>query len=71
MDPPQSKEVASPSGSYSQSLAGLPPTPPNKDSEPVYTPYTDDVEAGYHDPGIMLQTQRQLMEGKAMYLEPI
>jgi syntaxin 8 len=41
--------------------------PPPIDSEPVYSPYTDDPEAqsGY-DPGIMLQTQKQMMDGKSI-----
>jgi syntaxin 8 len=38
-----------------------PPQPPAKDAEPFYTPYTDDPEAGY-EPGIMLQTQRRMID---------
>jgi syntaxin 8 len=39
--------------------------PPPKDSEPVYSPYTDDPEGqdGY-DPNAMLQTQKQMIDGK-------
>lgn len=40
----------------------FPPKPPAKDAEPLYSPYTDDPEAGY-EPGIMLQTQRNMMNG--------
>ncbi|KAJ7489432.1 syntaxin-like protein [Mycena latifolia] len=43
--------------------AKLIPTPP---SEPVYTPYTDDPEAG---PDEMLQTQRQLMDQQDSHLD--
>ncbi|KAF8234513.1 hypothetical protein L208DRAFT_828805 [Tricholoma matsutake] len=39
----------------------LPLQPPAKDSEPFYAPYTDDPEAGY-GPGIMLQTQRRMID---------
>jgi len=37
--------------------------PPPKDSEPVYSPYTDDPEGqdGY-DPNAMLQTQKQMID---------
>jgi len=36
---------------------------PPKDLELVYSPYTDDPEAqGGSDPGIMLQTQKQMMD---------
>lgn len=40
-----------------------PPTPPAKDTEPVYSRYTDDPEAAYDEPGIMLQTQQRMMNG--------
>jgi len=37
--------------------------PPLKDSEPVYSPYTDDPEAqGGYDPNAMLQTQKQMID---------
>ena len=43
--------------------------PPPKDPEPVYSPYTDDPEAqGGYNPGIMLQTQKQMMDGKSTLL---
>jgi syntaxin 8 len=32
-------------------------------SEPVYARYTDDPEAGFGEPGILLQTQQRMMEG--------
>lgn len=36
---------------------------PQKDSEPVYPPYTDDPEAqGGYDPNVMLQAQRKMMD---------
>src|SRR4051812_37908312 len=57
LDPPEPLSASS----QQQRLFTRPPSPP-KDAEPVYTPYTDDPEAGY-EPGTMLQTQRQLMEG--------
>ncbi|KIM76916.1 hypothetical protein PILCRDRAFT_635079 [Piloderma croceum F 1598] len=38
-------------------------SPPPKDSEPVYSPYTDDPEAqGGYDPNAMLQTQKQMID---------
>ncbi|KAL0581467.1 hypothetical protein V5O48_000621 [Marasmius crinis-equi] len=53
------------------SLAPLPPTPPPKrdNSDADFTPYTDDPEAGYNDPSIMLQTQRQMMDEQDQHLD--
>ncbi|KAJ7705334.1 hypothetical protein B0H17DRAFT_1037693 [Mycena rosella] len=45
--------------------AKLLPSPP---PEPVYTPYTDDPEAGY-EPDAMLQTQRQMMDQQDSHLD--
>lgn len=47
-----------------------PPPPPPK-TEPIFTPYTDDPEAGYEEePGVMLQTQRQMMDGSSLCVNP-
>ncbi|KDQ23319.1 hypothetical protein PLEOSDRAFT_52938 [Pleurotus ostreatus PC15] len=46
----------------------IPPPPPSKDTEPIYTPYTDDPQ-GDADPGIMLQTQRRLMDEQDEHLD--
>jgi len=45
-----------------------PPQPPAKDPEAIYAPYTDDPEAGY-EPGIMLQTQRRMMDEQDEHLD--
>jgi syntaxin 8 len=37
---------------------------PRKEHEPVYARYTDDPEAGYGDPSILLQTQQRMMDGR-------
>ncbi|RDB26827.1 Syntaxin-61 [Hypsizygus marmoreus] len=59
-----------PTPSPPTSLAPTPPSKlPAKDSEPLYSPYTDDPEAGHHEPGIMLQTQRQLMNEQDGHLD--
>ncbi|TFY56295.1 hypothetical protein EVG20_g8984 [Dentipellis fragilis] len=61
--------ASSPSGSKSASGSSTPHGEPGEyfardrrspSSEPVYTPYTDDPEAGTH-PSILLQEQRRLM----------
>jgi len=58
---PVSSHAPSPSPAPTSSGSSL--IPPPKDSEPVYSPYTDDPEAqGGYDPGIMLQTQKQMMD---------
>ena len=58
--PPSPSPTPTPSGSL------IPP----RDSEPVYSPYTDDPEAqGGYDPNVMLQTQRHMMDGKATSFE--
>jgi syntaxin 8 len=44
--------------------------PHPRDSEPVYSPYTDDPEAGY-DPGIMLQTQKRMMDDQDTHLQTL
>jgi hypothetical protein len=49
------------------SLVSTAPAVPAKDSEPVYARYTDDPEVGYGDPGIMLQTQRRMMDGSCTF----
>jgi syntaxin 8 len=48
----------------------IPQPPQPKDSEPVYSPYTDDPEAGY-DPGIMLQTQKRMMDDQDNHLQTL
>ncbi|KAG9219990.1 hypothetical protein CCMSSC00406_0006903 [Pleurotus cornucopiae] len=55
------------SGAESE-LPLIPPPPPSKDTEPTYTPYTDDPQ-GDADPGIMLQTQRRLMDEQDEHLD--
>ncbi|KAF7419380.1 hypothetical protein PC9H_001968 [Pleurotus ostreatus] len=58
-----------PSTSRAESeLPLIPPPPPSKDTEPIYTPYTDDPQ-GDADPGIMLQTQRRLMDEQDEHLD--
>ncbi|KII85330.1 hypothetical protein PLICRDRAFT_44600 [Plicaturopsis crispa FD-325 SS-3] len=42
--------------------------PPQRDAEPVYSPYTDDPEAQY-EPGQLLQTQRQMMDEQDTHLD--
>ncbi|KAF9259254.1 hypothetical protein L218DRAFT_974676 [Marasmius fiardii PR-910] len=72
LEPPEnnsvSRSLTSPSTS---SLAPLPPTPPprNDRSDSPFTPYTDDPEAGYDDPVVMLQTQRQMMDEQDQHLD--
>lgn len=35
----------------------------------MYSPYTDDPEAGApYDPGMMLQTQKRMMDGRSLFL---
>lgn len=59
---PVSSHAPSPSPGPTSS-GSLIPAP--KDSEPVYSPYTDDPEAqGGYDPNVMLQTQKQMMDGE-------
>ena len=45
-----------------------PPTLPVQDPEPLYSPYTDDPEANLGEPGIMLQTQRRMIDGSSFLL---
>ncbi|TFY76300.1 hypothetical protein EWM64_g7714 [Hericium alpestre] len=61
--------------SGSASLSSTPPTDLHQEwtrkessSEPVYTPYTDDPEAGMH-PSVMLQEQRRVMDDQDAHLE--
>jgi syntaxin 8 len=56
------------SASSSSTPPALPPQPLAKDPDPLYAPYTDDPEAGY-EPGIMLQTQRRMMDGSSEFTE--
>ncbi|KAG5635205.1 hypothetical protein H0H81_012055 [Sphagnurus paluster] len=76
----QKQEEQASSSSPSPSTSPPPPTsvappPPStllpaaRDAEPVYSPYTDDPEAGYHEPGIMLQTQRRMMDEQDAHLD--
>jgi len=65
--------VLSTSTSYTPSRTSTPTPiviPQPKDSEPVYSPYTDDPEAGY-DPGIMLQTQKRMMDDQDTHLQTL
>lgn len=49
----------------------FPPPPATKEvKEPIYAPYTDDPELGL-DPGIMLQTQRHLMNEQDQHLDQL
>ncbi|KZP08526.1 hypothetical protein FIBSPDRAFT_874452 [Athelia psychrophila] len=46
------------------------PSPARRQSEPVYSPYTDDPEAGApYDPDMMLQTQKRTMDDQDVHLE--
>lgn len=67
-------EQPSSSSSSPDPSPSLVPTPPPKlparDTEPIYSPYTDDPEVGYDEPGIMLQTQRRMMDGLCCYVIP-
>ncbi|GLB41053.1 hypothetical protein LshimejAT787_0902680 [Lyophyllum shimeji] len=61
---------SSPSPSPPSSIAPTPPSKlPAKDAEPVYSPYTDDPEAGYHENGILLQEQRRMMDEQDNHLD--
>jgi hypothetical protein len=62
LDPVVEEPSASSSPSPPRVVPIPPPQPPAKTAEPIYTPYTDDPEAGY-EPGIMLQTQRRMIDG--------
>ncbi|KAF9465867.1 hypothetical protein BDZ94DRAFT_1252436 [Collybia nuda] len=46
----------------------FPPNPPAKDGESLYSPYTDDPEAGY-EPGMIMETQRQMMDEQDVHLD--
>ncbi|TRM55981.1 hypothetical protein BD626DRAFT_267873 [Schizophyllum amplum] len=65
LDPPEAARASSPTSSSSS--ASLIPQVPSRSPEPL-TPYTDDPEAG-EDPGIMLQTQRQMMDNQDDHLD--
>ncbi|EMD36542.1 hypothetical protein CERSUDRAFT_27393, partial [Gelatoporia subvermispora B] len=54
---PPTPEADSPSPSPSPS----PPSPTTKDHDNMYTPYTDDPEAGYQSSEQMLHAQRHIM----------
>ena len=54
-------EAAPPFGTPPRSQPSPPEMVPR--SEPVYARYTDDPEAGFGEPGILLQTQQRMMEG--------
>ncbi|OCH90219.1 hypothetical protein OBBRIDRAFT_835206 [Obba rivulosa] len=64
-DPPTPEETRTPSPSPSPS----PPSPPARDNYHVYTPYTDDPEAGYAAPDQMLHAQRQIMDQQDDHLD--
>ncbi|KAF5381654.1 hypothetical protein D9615_005477 [Tricholomella constricta] len=67
---PSEPSSSSPSPSPPSSVAPTPPPkPPAKETEAVYSPYTDDPEAGYHEPGIMLQTQRRMIDEQDEHLD--
>ncbi|KAI0916233.1 hypothetical protein AcV5_003229 [Taiwanofungus camphoratus] len=70
-DPETSSATASvPSSARgSKSSSPTPPPLPLKDSESVYTPYTDDPEAQYPPSGEMLHTQRQMMDEQDVHLD--
>lgn len=67
----QAKDDTSPSGSENASGSSTPYEVPQRGAklersssmEAIYTPYTDDPEAGMH-PSILLQEQRRMMDGK-------
>ncbi|KAL0958823.1 hypothetical protein HGRIS_014142 [Hohenbuehelia grisea] len=65
---PEVESLVDPQAPSSPALPTLPPPPPAKDTEPVYTPYTDDPDTE-GDPGIMLQTQRRLMNEQDDHLD--
>ncbi|KAG5642262.1 hypothetical protein DXG03_003339 [Asterophora parasitica] len=69
--PSSGPSSTSPSPPPPLSLAPTPPPlrAPTKETEPVYSPYTDDPEAGHHAPGIMLQTQRRMMDEQDEHLD--
>jgi len=69
---------ASPSPSPPASLAEahtLLPAFPHKDSEPLYSPYSDDPEGGYpmeeQEPSMLLQTQRRMMDEQDEHLDQL
>jgi len=53
----------------------LQPSPPvfvpRKEHEPVYARYSDDPEAGYGEPSVLLQTQQRLMDDQDGHLEQL
>ncbi|EEB86804.1 hypothetical protein MPER_16104, partial [Moniliophthora perniciosa FA553] len=60
--PPKNNPIDSLTSPSTSSLAPLPPTPPSKKVDNGFTPYTDDPEAGYDDPSIILQAQHEMMD---------
>ncbi|EDQ99814.1 syntaxin-like protein [Laccaria bicolor S238N-H82] len=68
-EPTLSSTVASPSPVSPPNL--FPPPPATREvKEPIYAPYADDPELG-PDPGIMLQTQRHLMNEQDQHLDQL
>ncbi|KIY52194.1 hypothetical protein FISHEDRAFT_35906 [Fistulina hepatica ATCC 64428] len=64
VSPRDQSEAASPAASTSS----LKPIPPSPDSDDLYTPYTDDPDYD-QDPGILLQTQRTMMDEQDVHLD--
>ncbi|KAF4566303.1 hypothetical protein EYR36_011721 [Pleurotus pulmonarius] len=68
VEPLDNPESSTSTSRAESELPLIPPPPPSKDTEPIYTPYTDDPQ-GDADPGIMLQTQRRLMDEQDEHLD--
>ncbi|KAF4585045.1 hypothetical protein EYR40_001879 [Pleurotus pulmonarius] len=68
VEPLDNPESSTSTSRAESELPLIPPPPPSKDTEPMYTPYTDDPQ-GDADPGIMLQTQRRLMDEQDEHLD--
>ncbi|KAI3605051.1 syntaxin-like protein [Moniliophthora roreri] len=69
--PPNNDSMDSLTSPSASSLAPLPPTPPSKKVNNDFTPYTDDPEAGYDDPSMILQTQRDMMDDQDRHLDQL
>ncbi|KAF9004615.1 hypothetical protein BDQ17DRAFT_1354359 [Cyathus striatus] len=80
LEPQQPANLVATSSVDSSSLPPIPPVPPvslepvsspsptNGSSDEVFTPYTDDPDTDV-EPGIMLQTQRRLMDEQDVHLD--